>query len=142
MERIYHPYWLWEDYKSGFYDNQKKNNYIKDVLFMFNDYGLTISYMNKVLTDWNYSCEQNLTNKSINKIAYIGQAASNLYCGASCYTTMYCWNLLNDDVKLRSDYQAKRVIKKWELKKKLTSTLKNGKKEVIKMGYQTKLRMN
>ena len=44
MERIYHPYWLWEDYKNGFYDNisgDQKKTLILKVIEMFNDEKLT-----------------------------------------------------------------------------------------------------
>jgi len=39
MERIFHPYWLWEDYKSGFYDNATLNSF--DVIIDSNPAGVT-----------------------------------------------------------------------------------------------------
>ena len=75
MERIYHRYEKWEDYKDGFYDNctgstkKEKENL---VLEMFNSEELTLKFMNKVIEKWVNSCEHNLTNESLNKIAYNG----------------------------------------------------------------------
>ena len=36
---------------------------------------LTRENMMRVISEWKYSCEHNLTNESLNRIAYIGQAA-------------------------------------------------------------------
>jgi|9_EtaG_2_1085328.scaffolds.fasta_scaffold02330_10 hypothetical protein len=144
LKRIYHPYNLWEDYKAGFYDNVSNNQKkykINKVLEMFNSYSLTEKYMNKVVKEWVYSCEHNLTNESINQIAYIGQGACCLYAGVPCDLTMRGWKLLSQDVRERSDKIAEKVIHKWKQKKRLKSTLKNGKRKDIKTGYQMKLHL-
>ena len=78
MNRIFHPYWLWEDYKNGFYDNisgEQKKLYISKVIEMFNSEELTVKNMNYVVDNWKHSMEHNLTNPAINKIAYVGQSA-------------------------------------------------------------------
>ena len=52
LKRIYHPYWLWEDYKAGFYNNcsgKEKEEKIKSVIKMFNNAELTEKYMNRVI---------------------------------------------------------------------------------------------
>jgi len=121
LKRIYHPYNLWEDYKAGFYDNvsgKAKQYKIDKVLEMFNSSKLTEKYMNKVIDEWVYSCEHNLTNESMNKIAYIGQAACCLYDSIPSTITMECWRLLSDDVQQRSNLLALSVIKKWNDKNK------------------------
>lgn len=117
MKRIFHPYWLWEDYKAGFYDNvsgEKKKEYIKKVLEMFNDKKLTKENMLFVVENWKYSCEHNLTNDSLNKIAYIGQSACSVYAGVPCTVTMECWSMLTEEVKERSNKIALEVIEIWK----------------------------
>jgi len=117
MKRIFHPYWLWEDYKAGFYDNvsgEKKKEYIKKVLEMFNDKKLTKENMLFVVENWKYSCEHNLTNDSLNKIAYIGQSACSVYAGVPCTVTMECWSMLSEEVKQRSNKIALEVIEIWK----------------------------
>lgn len=117
MKRIYHPYWLWEDYKAGFYDNvsgEQKKEMIKNVLTMFNSKSLTRKFMMKVVKEWKYSCEHNLTNESLNKIAYIGQSACCLYARIPNTITMEAWSLLTDEVKKRSDKIALETISYWE----------------------------
>jgi len=145
MERIYHNYLKWEDHKNGFYDYCKKSKrdyYIKKVIEMFNDSHLTNIYMQKVIDEWFYSCEHNLTNESMNKIAYIGQSACCIYAGVPCEVTMRAWKMLSNEVKHRSDNIALKIIKKWELKKKLEIISQDGKKEDMKKGYQMKLPLN
>lgn len=113
---MYHPYHLWEDYKAGFYDNctgdikkQKENLVIE----MFNDASLTEKYMNRVIDDWFYSCQHNLTNESMNKIAYIGQGACCIFAAIPSTITMSMWSKLDKKVQERSDKIAEKVLNKW-----------------------------
>lgn len=119
MERIYHHYSSWEDYPAGFYENQSgdtQKQLVLKVIDMFSDYGLALKYMNKVISDWPLSCEHNLTNESMNKIAYIGQAAACIYCGASFKTTIVAWNKLDQHIQNIADEIALSVLKDWEAK--------------------------
>lgn len=115
--RIYHPYWLWEDYKAGFYENcsgEQKQKYFEKIIEMFNDEKLTIENMNVVVDTWVKSCEHNLTNPSMNQIAYIGQGACCIYCGAPSTVTMECWSKLTKEVQDRADKNAQDAIKRWK----------------------------
>lgn len=128
MKRIYHPYWYWEDYKAGFYENcsgEIKEKYIQKVIELFNSEKLTREYMNKVIVEWHYSCEHNLTNESLNKIAYIGQAACCLYAGIPSTVTMEAWNLLKSEVQERADKQAEKVLNEWMYKNKFVQLCLN-----------------
>ena len=121
IERIFHHYKKWEDYPSGFYNNcsgVEKGRYINSVVEMFSDKETTREYMLKAVDLWVYSCEHNLTNDSINKIAYIGQAACCIYCGAPSIVTREAWGLLSKDIQDRSDKIAEEVLKYWEIKNK------------------------
>jgi len=102
MKQIFHHYLLWEDYKCGFYDNcsgSEKDEKIKKAIEMFNDEKLTDEYMGRVISEWKYSCEHNLTNESLNQIAYIGQAACCIYAKVPSTVTMEAWNLLSKKVQ-------------------------------------------
>lgn len=116
MNRIYHPYWLWEDYKAGFYENisgEQKKQMTEKVLEMFNSKELTRENMIRVITEWKYSCEHNLTNDSLNKIAYIGQGACCIYAGVPNTITMEAWSLLSKEVQQRSDVIANEILNIW-----------------------------
>jgi 23S rRNA A1618 N6-methylase RlmF len=145
MNRIYHPYWKWEDHKNGFYENcsgKEKELKKQSVLNMFNSEKLTKEYMNRVIEEWQYSCEHNLTNESMNKIAYIGQAACCLYDKVPNLITMYAWKFLKPEIRERSDKIAKKTINKWMQNRKLKNTSNLGKRKDMKTEYQMKLHLN
>jgi ParB-like chromosome segregation protein Spo0J len=77
--RIFHTFDKWEAVDYGFYDQQHKKltntqcEYkYKQLLTDLTEFDNVLS---KVLNEWKYSCEHNLTNKSLNRIAWLGQAA-------------------------------------------------------------------
>lgn len=77
--RIFHTYDKWECHKAGFYQSVKagwthdqcKNEYIR----ILSDQILFSSILEKVIAEWKNSCEHYLTNNSMNRIAWLGQAS-------------------------------------------------------------------
>lgn len=121
MKQIYHRYDLWEDHKHGFYNNcsgETKKEYSKKIIEMFSNPELTEKYMMRVINEWKYSLEHNLTNPSINKIAYIGQCACCLYCGAPSTVTMETWRKVDVNNRNKADEIAEKCIKKWKSQNK------------------------
>ena len=121
IKRIYHRYEKWEDYPSGFYDSCTGKNKIekeKMVVEMFNSEELTLKFMNKVIETWVNSCEHNLTNESLNKIAYIGQGACCLFAGIPSTVTMGMWSKLTKETQNRANNNAETVLNKWLKKDK------------------------
>lgn len=145
INRVYHPWWLWEDYKNGFYNTDSAKNKIKNierVISFFNDYETTILNMREVSENWYFSMEHNLTNYSMNRIAYIGQSACCFSLGVPSSTTMYAWKFIKYDIRERSDKAALLTIKEWEQKKKYSNTLNRGNQKGIKTESQMKLQLN
>ena len=121
MKRILHHFSLWEDHKNGFYDNcsgENKKIKLKRAVEMFDSTDLTELNMNRVINEWANSCEHNLTNESMNKIAYIGQAACCIYAGVTSSITMEAWNLLDKDVQKRANGIAESILETWEINQK------------------------
>lgn len=119
--RIYHHYTLWEDYRDGFYNNVSgvlKKEMINKVIELFSNPALTKDFMMRVVKEWKYSCEHNLTNESMNKIAYIGQGACCLYAGVPSTVTMEAWSKVPKEHQLEADNIALSVIEYWENKNK------------------------
>lgn len=115
--RIYHPYTLWEDYKAGFYNNVSgdiKKEMINKVVDFFRNPKLTRDFMMKVVKEWKYSCEHNLTNESMNKVAYIGQGACCIYAGIPSTITMEAWSKVPKESQLEADKIALDVIEYWK----------------------------
>lgn len=145
MKRIYHHYEKWEDFKCGFYNNitgENKEKLILKVIELFSNPALTETYMRKVINEWNYSCEHNLSNISLNRIAYIGQAACCLYASVPCTITMNAWNKIDIVYRDIADNIANKIIKEWEQNQKLKNTLVNGKKKDMETEYQMKFLFN
>lgn len=78
LEKIWHPWWLWEDYKAGFYETltgikkQRGEEIYAEFLSSRVKFNNTLVRVTKY---WKYSCEHNLTCKSMNRIAYLGQSS-------------------------------------------------------------------
>ena len=80
MLRIYHTYDKWECYPSGFYEpappdgmtpqeaNEAYTTFLRDIPRF--ERGLF-----RVLKHWGFSCEHYLSNETMNRIAWLGQAA-------------------------------------------------------------------
>lgn len=79
-DRIFHTHDKWECYKAGFYatsvegknEDQCKKEYAA-FLSNLKEFEKALKY---IIRNWKYSCEHYLTNKSMNRIAYLGQAAA------------------------------------------------------------------
>lgn len=77
--RIFHVHQKWECYKAGFYNSSHptmskeecENAYAK---FLKDKYAFRKG-LRRVIKEWKYSCEHYLTNVSMNRIAWLGQAA-------------------------------------------------------------------
>lgn len=117
MERIFHPYNLWEDYEFGMY---------KTTAFM-DQHQLAVECKNLleckewlwesmtfVSHNWHYAAEQNLTNLSRNRQAWLGQAACCFSHGAPEYVTKIAWNLLTAEKQAEANSVADEVIADWE----------------------------
>jgi len=119
--RIYHPYWRWEDFKAGFYNNcsgEEKKILITKGIEMFNSEKLTLENMYRTINEWKYSCEHNFTNPSLNKIAYLGQGACCLYANIPSIVTMEIWNMLEKNVQDRANSNAEKVLNHWIINNK------------------------
>ena len=116
MKRIYHPYTLWEDIRRGFYDNcsgADKKEKIEKVIEMFSSPELTREFIMLDINKGSYSCEHELTNESMNKIAYLGQAACCLYSDIPSTVTMESWSKLTTEVQEEANKIANEVLEIW-----------------------------
>ena len=78
-ERIFHTYDKWECHKAGFYKSKKEGwtneQCEQKFVEILSDSNLFSSILEKIIVEWKYSCEHYLSNKSMNRIAWLGQAA-------------------------------------------------------------------
>lgn len=118
MKRIYHRYENWECYPAGFFNNssgENKKQHINKVVELFSNPELTKEYMQRVINEWKNSCEHNLSNEAMNKIAWLGQSACCLFAGIPATITMEAWRLVPLEFRNIADEIAKSIINKYEL---------------------------
>jgi len=115
-DRIFHTFEKWECHKAGFYAGKKDGLTAEQCETAYRDF---LSDDDKfkdglrgVLGNWKHSCEHYLTNKSMNRIAWLGQAAM-------CYSTgvpsKFCagFNLLTPQQQDRANEIALEYLNEW-----------------------------
>lgn len=71
------------------------------------------SYMVRVTNEWPVSCEHNLTDSSLNKLAWIGHAACALAHGLPEYIVRHAWGKLSDDQRDKANAKAREAVEIW-----------------------------
>lgn len=67
-----------------------------------------------VTTEWPNSSMQNLSARCLNRVAWLGQAASYIANGSTEYTTRLGWRMLDEDERLAANDVASKTIEEWE----------------------------
>jgi hypothetical protein len=129
MNRIYHTWDKWECYRAGFYENSvpglTKKECEEKYRDLLSDSTRFKEALEKVISQWKNSCEHYLTNESMNRIAWLGQASLCIECGVpSCFRTGYF--LLNKDQQIEADKIALDYLNKWLINNGYEQTDING----------------
>lgn len=116
VNRIYHPWFRWEDFRHNFYGHIPVDNKVKhDELYA--DFLRDLERFEKALmiitTEWVYACEHNLTNESLNRIAYLGQAAMALEYNVPSSMSRNGYNLLSEQEQKVADDLAEKYLNMW-----------------------------
>ena len=91
--------------------NETEN--IKKVIDFFTDDTLFIEVGNELIKEWKFTLQHHLSDDSINKIAYLGQIACNYKYNIPEITTKKAWYLLDEKTQLKSNNNAKLILKKY-----------------------------
>jgi ParB-like chromosome segregation protein Spo0J len=115
-ERIFHTFEKWECHKAGFYASKKEGMTAEKCELAYKEFlsndELFKNGLQGVLDNWINSCEHYLTNKAMNRIAWLGQAAM-------CYSTgipsKFCagFNLLSLEEQNRANEIALEALNTW-----------------------------
>lgn len=125
-DRIFHTYEKWECLKAGFYGTKPPEGLSQDDCekmyseFLSNDDKFKNALEN-VITKWKYSCEHYLTNKAMNRIAWLGQASMCYETGIPSKYSGGFYLMSEQDQKKANDI-AHEYLNKW--------LVKNGRKEI------------
>lgn len=117
MKREYIRHELWEEIKHNMWGDVVDPIYMleKAINFMGN-HELYGEHMIKVINGWPNSCTNALTDDSLNKRAWIGQAACSLAIGCPEDITRKAWGKLTDEQRFLANKKADRAIKIWREK--------------------------
>jgi hypothetical protein len=119
--------------------NEKKM--IEKAIEFMSDTDLFSKSMGYVVYNWVHTMDNSLTNKYINRIAFIGQCACFHSIGCPEYLTKKSWKYLDNTKQILANIEADEHLKLWTLRKYM-SISKSGKTDVTKMDYQMKLQLS
>ncbi len=115
-DRIFHTFDKWECHKAGFYASKKEGMTEEQCVNAYADFLKDLNKFENALIgvteNWKHSCEHYLTNKAMNRIAWLGQASM---CYATGIPSKYCsgYNLLNLEEQQNADLLALKYLNKW-----------------------------
>ena len=115
-ERIFHTFDKWECHKAGFYSSKKEgwtNQQCEDeYIRILSSEELFKGALNRVIKEWKNSCEHYLTNRAMNRLAWLGQAALCITSGVpSSYSA--AWFKLSEGVQSQANRIAFEYLNKW-----------------------------
>lgn len=115
MMRIYHPWNKWECYKHGFYGGMEYQK--DDTLHLYADLLKDLpkfeGALKTIISEWHYSCEHNLSNEGMNRIAWLGQASCALLYNVPNSVSMGGYNLLSLEEQEAVDAMAQKYLNLW-----------------------------
>ena len=115
IKRSYHPYWTWEEVEANMWgDVPNKEAAIKEAVWLMDDTERFSRQMVKVTKEWPFSCAQNLSNTTQNRVAWLGQAACALYLNCPASITKKAWWELSKSKRDAADEAAISAIMTWE----------------------------
>lgn len=123
--RIFHTFEKWECHKAGMYaqkvEGKKQEECEIEFARFLKNSELFMQTLYKVTTEWKHSCEHYLTNTSMNRIAWLGQAS---VCYSTGIPSKYSagWNLLTSKEQDKANEIALVALNQW--------LINNGREEV------------
>lgn len=115
--RKFHPYWKWEEVRHNMWGKVKqRNTYLSMAVIFTGNADLYGEWMRKVVDEWRFSCEHNLSNKEQNRKAWIGHAACALFFKCPEDVVREAWSHLSEDQQLAANNKAQEAIEYWEKK--------------------------
>lgn len=130
-----------EDVLNGMYSNSTDEENVLKSINLLSDLEQFDNAIENVFNNWKISTAVNLSNKSINRKAWIGQSACLINHKANERETKKAWFLMTEKQRELANNLAEQKIKKFEKlwNGKLSSISTLGNKDVMSMGFQMRL---
>jgi hypothetical protein len=115
MKRIFHPWNKWEDFQHGFYGGKEypKDKTLELYASLLRDLPKFEAALKVITSEWEHSCEHNLTNEAMNRVAYLGQASCALLYNVPHSVSMVGYNLLSSEEQKAADAMAQKYLDLW-----------------------------
>ena len=117
MKRHWFHYLEWEDYQAGMWRKLPKEQEREMLVKCAEFTGDHIAYgkaMKRAVSEWPKTCLHNLTNPSLNKLAFIGHCACCLEFGCPEYVTRAAWSRLTDEQRFLANNEAFNALRYWQ----------------------------
>lgn len=123
-KRKHFHYSEWEDHKAGLYSTASfTDTQIDAAKTILGNGQKCLDAMRRVITEWPISTEQQLTDESQNRRAWLGQAACCIEAGVSDTATKQAWWKLTETDQNTANAIADTVIWEWEIGRNNQSSL-------------------
>lgn len=145
IKQCYVKYTLWECYINGMWskvgDKKKESLMLINAIKFTKDHNLYGEAMHEVVFLWENSMLNFLTNKNINRKAYVGHCAVMHKLNIPEYIVRKAWSYLTEKEQYLANLEAEKNIKLWEMMymEKLKHMSRNGKQDAITQAYQMTL---
>lgn len=117
MTKVFANHELWEDSKSGLYDLPSVKDDPYQILMSAKLLSTPHEFFNvamMMIDSWPVAAQVNLSNKSRNRQAWLGQASCCYDCGAREHQVKEAWHTLNNEQQKAANDVADEVIAIWE----------------------------
>jgi hypothetical protein len=115
FKRVYHDCRLWEEVPANMWgEATNPAQALEDAIAFTGDHRLYGEHMLRVIQEWPVSCENALTDYSLNRKAWVGHAAVALALNIPEDITRKAWGMLTDEQRLLANREAERAIQQWE----------------------------
>lgn len=115
IKRVYHPYHLWEEVKHNMWGKvADRGAYLNWAISFTGNYQIYGAFMIIVTNEWRYSCENALTDRLLNRKAWIGHAACAMANNCPEDIVREAWKKLTNEQRILANGEAERAILHWE----------------------------
>ena len=115
IKRVYKPFTEWEEIDHNMWGCvQDRKLWLKKAIKFTSDHKRYGRFMMRVVNEWPVSCENALTDSTLNRKAWVGHAACALALGCPEDITRQAWGMLTDEQQFLANKEAERAIRVWE----------------------------
>jgi len=114
LKQVFIHYYEWEDFINGMWDRGNENQ-LKHAIDFTSDHVKYGEAMEEVIKAWPKTMLNSLTNKSINRLAFLGHCAVCYKIKIPESITREAWGLLTEQQRVNANKIALYHVKQWEL---------------------------